>query len=273
MALFTNAVQLVSKVLVAADTEFHAPSLEEFFPPAVLFEGTPFEINRIMLIRFFMTALVVLIFVLGTRNLKLVPTRGQSVIELGLGFVRENIAEEMLGKKDAKRFLPLLTSMFFIILAFNITGIVPGFNIAASSVFGLPLVLALIAYVAFIYAGLKKHPGTFLRNSLFPPGVPVWLYPIVTPIELLSTFIIRPITLSLRLLMNMIVGHLLLVLLFGATHFLFLGADGWLKGLGLGTLAGGLVFTLFEILVAFLQAYVFTVLTAVYIQLALAEDH
>jgi F-type H+-transporting ATPase subunit a len=88
-----------------------------------------------------------------------------------------------------------------------------------------------------------------------------------------STFILRPITLTLRLLMNMIVGHFLLVLFFSATHFFVLYA-GDLKALfGIGTIAFGIVFTFFELLVAVLQAYVFTLLTAVYLQLALAEEH
>ncbi|WP_233569294.1 F0F1 ATP synthase subunit A [Leucobacter sp. OH1287] len=270
-------MQLASNLFVAADDHseggFHAPSLDEFFPEAFLFAGTPFEINRIMMIRILMTILVVLVFWLGTRNLRLIPTRGQSLIEMGLDFVRVNIAEEMLGKVDGKRFLPLLTSMFFMIFAFNITGIIPGLNIAGSSVIGLPLVLAVVAYVAFIYAGVKKAPVGFFRNALFPPGVPVWLYPIVAPIEFLSTFVIRPVTLTLRLLMNMVVGHLLLVLMFAATHFFIVQGAGAIKALGAATLLFGLAFTLFEILVAVLQAYVFTVLSAVYIQLALAEEH
>ena len=100
------------------------------------------------------------------------------------------------------------------------------------------------------------------------------LYIIVTPIELISTFIIRPITLTLRLLMNMVVGHLLLVLFFAATQFFFFTARRLVdRLLGVGTFAFGFAFTLFEILVAVLQAYVFTLLTAVYIQLALAEEH
>ncbi|MBT1034793.1 F0F1 ATP synthase subunit A [Canibacter sp. lx-45] len=252
---------------------FHSPSLEEFFPEVFLFAGTPFAINRIMLIRFIMTIAVVVMFWLGTRNMRLIPSRGQSLVEMGLDFVRVNIAEEMLGKVDGKRFLPILTSIFFIILAFNFTGIIPGFNIAASSVVGLPLVLTAVAYVCFMYAGIKKAPIGFFRNALLPPGLPWPLYFIVTPIELLSTFVIRPATLTLRLLMNMVVGHLLLVLLFAATHFFFLEGAGFMKALGAGTLVFGLVFTLFEILVAVLQAYVFTVLTTVYIQLALAEEH
>jgi F-type H+-transporting ATPase subunit a len=103
--------------------------------------------------------------------------------------------------------------------------------------------------------------------------VPWPVYIIVTPIEFISTFIIRPITLTLRLMMNMIVGHLLLVLFFAATQFFVVQLSGWWIAMGTVTLGFGLAFTLFEVLVAVLQAYVFTLLTAVYIQLAVAEEH
>ena len=239
----------------------------------MLFEGTAFEMNRIMIIRVIVVVALMLFFYLATRRMRLVPTRMQSIAEMGLDLVRVNIAEDLLGKKDGTRFLPLLTTIFFLVLGMNITGVVPLMNIAGTSVIGIPLLLAVIAYVTFIYAGLRKHPGAFLRNALFPPGVPWYLYIIVTPIELVSTFILRPITLTLRLLMNMIVGHLLLVLFFLATSFFFFEVDGAAKAFGLGTLAFGFVFTLFEILVAVLQAYVFTLLTTVYIQLALADEH
>ena len=254
------------------DGGFHAPSILEFFPPALLFEGTPFEINRIMIIRFIAVIAVVLIFWLGTRNMRMVPGRFQSIVEMGLDFVRVSVAEDLLGRKDGKRFLPLLTTIFFMVLFMNLTGIIPFLNIAGTSVIGVPLVLAIIAYVVFIYAGIKKSPANFFKNALFPPGVPVFLYIIVTPIEFVSTFILRPITLTLRLLMNMVVGHLLLVLFFSATSF-FLLMFNWYSLFSVGTIAFGLAFTLFEILVAVLQAYVFTLLTAVYVQLAVAEEH
>ncbi|QIK62690.1 F0F1 ATP synthase subunit A [Leucobacter viscericola] len=274
MALFANATQFVtSSLLASGDGEFHPPSLSEFYPEALWFEGTPFEINRIMLIRIIMTVVLLVLFWLGTRRMRVIPTRGQSLTEMAMDFVRINIAEDLLGKKDGRRFLPLLMTMFFLILAFNITGIIPFMNIAGSSVVGFPIVLAVISYVMFIYAGVKKSPGKFFKNSLFPAGVPWVMYIIVTPIELLSTFIMRPITLALRLLMNMLVGHLLLVLFFAATQFFLFSADGLFKLFGVGTFAFGFAFTLFEILVAALQAYVFTLLTAVYIQLALAEEH
>lgn len=276
IALLHNALSLL--LPFAADDEsgeggFHGPSLDEFFPPALFFGGTVFEINRLMLIRFLVVVVLLVLFYLGSRKLRVVPTRGQSVLELAVGFVQDNIVVQNLGLKDGKRFGPLLVSMFFFILFMNITGIIPGLNLAGTSVFGMPIVLALVAYVAFIYAGLKKHPGTFLRSSLFPANVPLPLYLIVTPIEFLSTFILRPVTLSIRLLMNMVAGHMLLVLCFSATSFFLFTAGGLFGLFSIGTFAFGLAFTIFEILVAVLQAYVFTFLTAVYIQLALAEEH
>lgn len=276
LALLLNALNSVLPFAADGDSGeavFVGPSIGEFFPEVVAFAGTPFELNRIMVIRLIVVATLVLFFYLSTRRMRLVPTRAQSLAEMGLGLVRVNIAEDLLGKKDGARFLPLLTTFFFMILGMNLTGVIPAMNIAGTSLIGIPMLLAIIAYVVFIYAGLKKHPGTFLRNALFPPGVPWPLYIIVTPIELVSTFVLRPITLTLRLLMNMIVGHLLLVLFFLATQFFFFELEGPAQLFGVGTLAFGFVFTLFEILVAVLQAYVFTLLTTVYIQLALADEH
>jgi F-type H+-transporting ATPase subunit a len=253
--------------------EFKGPSILDFFPPAILFEGTPFELNRIMLLRLVIVALIFILFWLGTRKMQLVPGRFQGTIEMGLEFVRKGIVEDLLGQKDGKRFLPLITTIFFLVLFMNLTGIVPGINISANSVIGMPLVLAIAAYIAFIWAGLRKHPWTFIRNALFPPGVPPFLYIIVTPIEFVSMFVLRPVTLTLRLLMNMIVGHLLLVLFFSATAFFMVELGGWWIAASAVTLAFGTAFTFFEILVSVLQAYVFALLTTVYIQLALADEH
>jgi len=252
--------------------EFHGPSINEFFPDPIFFAGTPFEIDRIVIIRFIAVAVLLVFAFAGTRALKLIPNRGQAFIEYGFDVVRRNTFDN-LGEKDGKRFLPLLATIFFGVLFMNLTGLIPFMNIAGTSRIAMPLILAIVAYVAFIYAGLRKHPGTFLRNSLFPPGVPWYLYIIVTPIELVSTFVLRPVTLTLRLLMNMVVGHLLLVLFFSATWFFFFDSHSLLAFFGIGTLAFGIAFSFFEILVALLQAYVFMLLTAVYIQLALADEH
>ncbi len=272
IALLANAVNLLVQTASSDGGSFHGPSIDEFFPP-VIFSIGGFEVNRIMVIRFIAVLAIVLIFWLGTRRMKIVPGRFQSIVEMGLDFVRVNIAEDLLGKKDGRRFLPLLTTIFFMVLFMNLTGIIPFLNIAGTSVIGVPLVLAVVAYITFIYAGIKKSPGNFFKNALFPPGVPKGLYIIVTPIEFISTFVLRPVTLTLRLLMNMVVGHLLLVLFFSATSFFLFTAGSWWSLFGVGTMAFGLAFTLFEILVAVLQAYVFALLTAVYVQLAVAEEH
>jgi len=235
-----------------------------------------------MMIRLLILTVLIVIFWLWTgafkKSLKtgqVVPSRFQLMGEISLNFVRTSIAHEQLGKKDGDRFLPLLTTIFFVVFGMNITGIIPGLNIAGTSVIGLPLVLALAAYVTFIYAGVKKHGLHFFTASLFPAGVPKAFYILVTPIEFLSTFILRPVTLALRLMINMIAGHLLLVLCFSATQFFFFSSqvDGVMRLFGGGTFLFGFAFTLFEILVAFLQAYVFTLLTTVYIQLAMADEH
>jgi len=233
-----------------------------------------------MMLRLIVMALLIVIFWLWSRKFSqavkvgnVVPGRFQLLGELSLNFVRKSIAHEQLGEKDGDRFLPLLTTIFFMVLGMNLTGIIPFANIAGTSVIGVPLVLAAAAYVTFIYAGIKRHGMKFFKNALFPQGVPPAFYVLVTPIELLSTFILRPVTLALRLLMNMVAGHLLLVLCFSATQFFFFEADGLFRLFGAGTLLFGFAFTLFELLVSVLQAYVFTLLTTVYIQLALSDEH
>ncbi len=275
-----NALNLLLAATEESGGGFHAPSIMEFYPEIVAFEGTPFALNRIMLIRLLVVTILIVLFSLWAAKFKksaatgaLVPSRFQLMGEISLDFVRKSIAHEQLGKADGDRFLPLLTTIFFTVFGMNITGIIPGLNIAGTSVIGLPIVLAVAAYVTFIYAGVRKHGGHFFTSALFPAGVPKAFYVLVTPIELLSTFILRPVTLALRLTMNMIAGHLLLVLCFSATQFFLFNSEGFFKLFGAGTFLFGFAFTLFEILVAFLQAYVFTLLTTVYIQLALSDEH
>lgn len=259
-----------------ADGEFHAPSLTEFFPGPLLWGGTPFEIDRLMMVRLIMTAALLIFFVLAMGRAKIVPRGLQNLAEYLLDFVRVQLAEEILGKEQAKRFLPLLLTVFFMVLSQNLSAIIPFLNISANARIGAPIVLAALAYVTFIYAGVKKFGFfRFLKASVVVPNVPPALHVLLIPIEFLSTFILRPFTLTVRLMANMLAGHVMLVLFFSATQFFFFGAaDGWMRPLGAGSLAIGLAFTLFEMLVIFLQAYVFVLLTAVYIDLALhAEEH
>src|SRR5690606_25989422 len=249
------------------------PSMADFFPPTLFELFGVIPVNRIHLIQLLSVIAVVLFMWLGTRRMKVVPGRFQSLAEMGIGFVRTGISHDLLGRKDGDRFAPLLVTIFFMILFMNITGIIPFLNMPGTAIIAVPLTLAVISYVTFIYAGMTTRPLGLWKHSLFPAGVPWPVYIIVTPLEFISTFIIRPVTLTLRLMMNLVVGHMILVLCFAATHFFFFTAGGGWAALGVGTLAFGGAFTLFEILVVVLQSYVFTVLTAIYIQLAVAEEH
>jgi len=262
--------------LAAEESEsgFHAPSLADFFPPAVAFEGTPFELNRIMIVRLIAAAVAILVIVLAARRAKLVPGRFQVVIEMVLDFCRRQIAIETLGEKLGNKYAPIITTIFFTIFFFNITGVVPFLNIAGTSVIGLPLIFALWVFFLYIGAAVKKlGVGGFLKGALFPAGVPKGLYVLLTPVEFLQVFLLRPATLTIRLFANMMAGHLLLALCFAATSFFFFEAANGMKVLGVVTLAGGFAFFLLEIFVAALQAYVFAILTAVYLQMVLEPEH
>lgn len=252
---------------------FHVPSISEFFPDAFWLQGTPFEINRVALVRFVVAALLMLWLWLATRHAKIIPSRAQSLIEVGLDFVRVQIAESVLGKEEARKWLPMLTTIFFMVLAMNIASVVPFLNIAGTAVSGMPVVLALWVYVMYLATGLRRHGLGYLKQSLFPPGVPAVMYVLITPIEFLQVFVLRPLTLALRLLANMMAGHLMLVLCFAATQFLLIDGGGMIKLASSLTFVGGLLFTLFEAFVAFLQAFIFALLAAVYIQMAVEEEH
>ena len=230
-----------------------------------------------MLIRILVLVVILLVFWLGTRKMKVVPGRFQAGLEFTTDFVRNNIVYGTLGEKDGRRFLPVLMAIFFTTLGMNLVGLVPGLQLAGTSVIGLPLIMAVVIYGLFIYAGIKKHKvGGFFKNSLIIPGVPIALVPALALLEFLSTFILRPITLTLRLLMNLVAGHMLLVLCFSATQFFFftvLANGNFLGLLGVGSFAFGIAFTLLDLFVAALQAYVITILGAIYIQMALVEEH
>jgi F-type H+-transporting ATPase subunit a len=224
-----------------------------------------------------MTGVLCLVFGLGFRRPQVVPRGLQNVLETGTEFVRTQIGDEVMGKEASKRFSPYLITLFFFIFAMNLTAILPGIMLPVNGLAALPLVLALITWGLYNYQGAKSQGlGPYIKGSLFPPGIPTPIYILVTPIELVSTFILRPVTLFIRLLANMIAGHLILGLFFSASTYLFLGfQDGrwWTAFFGLGSFAGAVAFTFFEALVLTLQAYIFTLLTAVYLAGSLEPDH
>lgn len=245
----------------------------EFFPDAILFDGTWFEFNRVQLVRLIVLAVVLIAMCVIASRAKLVPGRLQSVVELIIDFVNNNIIANTLGLKDGKRFAPMLITMFFFILSMNLAGVIPGLNLAGTSVIGLPLLLALWTFVTYVGAGIKKHGFLgYIKSETMPPGIPWPIYILLIPIELLQVVVIRWASLTIRLLANMVAGHIMLVVFIGLTQGLLLSGS-WL--VAISPFAGALAIGIygFEIFVAALQAFIFTILAAVYIQMATSDEH
>lgn len=269
----------LSVTTLAMKGSFHAPELgPEIFPGHTYdqfigedFANGWFALDRIMLVRLLVAAILVVLFVIAFRKPKLVPKGLQNFAEMGVDFVRVNIAEDTLGKKDGNRFLPVIATIFFTVLFMNAATIIPFLNISPNARIGMPAVLAVVAYIAMIYAGVQRYGVAFFKHSTVIPGLPFFLHFLVVPIEIFSTFILRPVTLAIRLMANFLAGHIILVLLYSATNFFFWQLNGWTAFSGL-TIIAAILFTLYELIVIFLQAYIFALLTAVYIELSLHAD-
>ncbi|MQA34864.1 F0F1 ATP synthase subunit A [Modestobacter roseus] len=254
---------------------FVPPGLGEFFPEA-LFQfsilGVDFEITRITLLLWIATAAMIAFLVATVRNPQIVPGKLQWVGESGYSFIRDGIARDVVGPKGLP-FAPFLASLFFFILANNLMAIIPLAQISPMSKFAFPLVLALICWVVYIWVGIKNQGLVpYFRDIAFLPGVPKPMYILITPLELLQNFIVRPFTLAVRLFANMFAGHMLLVTFaLGATYLFTVGNFSAVFGPISALMA--IVMTFFELLVIFLQAYVFTMLMGTYLNGSVEAAH
>ncbi len=250
---------------------FEAPGPEDFWQPLVG-EGA-FAITRPAVVFVLSVVLLSAILLIGTRRLSLVPSRGQFALEGVYGLVRNGIARDIIGSHDFLKFLPLLFSMFVLILVNNLFGVTPFIQYPTMSRIGFPIALTLVVFGVYHAVGLRRKGGIGYFKSMVPPGLPWVIVPFIFLLELVTYFVTRPLTLALRLFANMFAGHLLLlVFVLGAEHLL-LGGGPLLKVAGVGSFLLALVFTAFEILVQFLQAYIFTLLAALYIAGSLADEH
>jgi F-type H+-transporting ATPase subunit a len=239
-----------------------------FFWDPIAFEGTPFEINRVVVLMFLASVLCMGFFLLGSRR-RLVPTGVHNLAETAYLFVRNNIAIDVIGP-DGVRYAPYLAALFFFIFFGNLLEIVPGINFPVTSRMAIPAALAVITWFIFNIVGIvKQGPIRYFKDTLFPPGVPWPIYIFLTPIELFSVFFIRPLTLAIRLLANMMAGHVLLTIFFLFTNAFLVEDLGLAAPLGLVTLVVACALILFELLVITIQAYIFTTLTAFYISEAI----
>ena len=188
-----------------------------FFWDPFLFEGTPFEMNRVSFLMLVGAFMCLTFFFLASRKQELVPGRLQSMGESAYLFVKDNIAVDVIGPEGVK-YAPYLCSLFFFIFFMNLMEIIPGINFPVTSRMAIPFMLAILTYIIFNVIGFAKQGMHYLTGTLFPPGVPKPIYILLTPIEFFSVFIIRPLTLAIRLLANMMAGHVLLTIFFLFTH-------------------------------------------------------
>jgi F-type H+-transporting ATPase subunit a len=263
-------VSALSAVLAEGDA-YQAPGTADFWQP-LIGSGT-WSISRSAIVLALSAVLIGWFLLAATRRLALVPTgKRQFLTETTYGFVRNTIARDVIGSHDFLKFVPMLFTMFVLILVNNLFGIIPPVQFPTFSRVGFPIALTLITYVVYHAVGIRKMGWGGYLTHFVPPGTPKLVIPILWPLELLTYFFTRPLSLSLRLFGNMFAGHLLLVLFITGGEYL-LHQGGGLAAAGIFSWLMGVLMTLFEILVEFLQAYIFVLLSALYIAGSLADEH
>jgi F-type H+-transporting ATPase subunit a len=249
---------------------YPAPGIGDFyFKP--LFTIGSFQFTKPILLVLLSAAIVLVVFWLAFRKPKLVPRGVQNVGELGILTVRDQILRPQLGSKG-DRYLPFLVTLFFFIWLMNLWELIPVAQFPATSKFAFPVGLTLVVWITYMFIGMKNQgPIGYFKNMAVPPGAPWWILPLLSPIELLSNIFVRPFTLSIRLMANMLSGHLLLLVFSVASWYLFSATIGLLFA-AVSFIVFLLVFVL-EVLITLLQAFIFTTLTAFYISDALEPAH
>jgi F-type H+-transporting ATPase subunit a len=230
--------------------------------------------NKIALIAVAAALIGTFIFLLaGNKDPMKAPKGVRNLAETIVEFIENGIVMQTMGR-DGLGWTPFLMSIFMFIYLCNVPGIIPFLQMPATARIAIPMFLSLLVWVVFIGTGFKHQGLGYLKNSLFPPGVPKALYILVTPIEFISTFLVRPFSLTVRLFANMLAGHILLVTFALLSEALFQAkGNPGLIPVGVLPLFMLIFLTGFEVLVAFLQAYIFTILTAVYIGGAAHPEH
>ena len=213
-------------------------------------------------------------FYLASRKRALVPGKLQLMGEMSYGMVRNGLARDNIGSHDFMRFVPFLVSMFFFIIVNNYFGLVPFIQFPTASRSGVAYTLAIIAWLVYNSVGIQKH-GFFgyLKHQTVPAGVSGPVLILLVPLEFFSNIVVRPVTLALRLFANMFAGHILLLLFALGGEYLIAEMGGVYIGAGAVAFVMFLLICVLECLVMFLQAYVFVLLTAMYIAGAIADEH
>lgn len=258
-----------SQLLTGATTGWRAPSTEDF-----QFEGwfgtTWFTKPLLLALVAFVGILA--FWLIAAHRLRVVPTRGQFFAEYVYDFVRD-IGRDMIGP-GYRRFVPCLLTVFCFVLVSNWFGETFLFMFPTFSRVGYAYAAAILTFAAYVVSGFKQHGLGYLRVAMLPSGVPAWLVPVIIPIEFISTFLTRPLTLSVRLFANMFAGHMSIMVFVGGGAALLTWAHSVFYNVtGVVTLLFGVLMLCLELFIGFLQAYIFAMLTAQYIGSSVGEAH
>lgn len=262
--------------IAAPNPGFEAPGPRDFELRDVFF-GHQLLLTKAALL-LVLAAVIVFVFLYSTSRKKaLVPSKAQYLGEQAYDFVRTGIARDSIGEHDFAKFVPLLVTMFFFILVNNSFGLIPMLQFSPFSIAGFAYGLAGMVWIIYNGIGIQRHGLLrYLKLQCVPSGVPKAILPLLIPLEFMSNLLVRPVTLSLRLFANMFAGHLLLLLFATGGEYLLIHATGpliLLKTAGVLSFVMGIAVGFLEVIVAILQAYVFTLLTAQYISGSLVAEH
>lgn len=232
------------------------------------------QVNRTIILMFLAAIIVIALVYLALRKPRLTPSKFQLAIESIVGYVRDEVAIGIIGPEGVKYF-PYLLSIFFFILVGNLFEVTPFVNFPITSRMAIPAFLAIVTWFIFVMVGFAKNGLGYFTDIVWPKTVPIAMRWLVGIIEFFSIFFIRPFSLAVRLFANMVAGHVMLSLLVvtGYVFVINIGEIGVKGATGILWFALGLGIFVFEIMVSVLQAYIFTLLSAVYIQTSVHPEH
>jgi F-type H+-transporting ATPase subunit a len=270
-AAYDPGTAILHHVLDANELEIFVPTIKIPLPQIELF-GMDFSITKHVVMMWIAAVLLIVLTRIAVRQCKDPVPRGlRNVFEVLVLFIRDEVARKSIGP-GADRYVNYLLTTFFFILTCNLFGLIPGAATATGNI-SVTAALALIAFVVIQLGGIGEYGVIRHFKNLVPPGLPMWLVPIMFLLELLSMFI-KPFALCIRLFANMMAGH---VVILAFISLIFILAAMFSPVIGLAASPLAVFFALFvyllELLVAFLQAYIFTMLTANFIGMAVHPAH
>ena len=232
--------------------------------PKIHLLGIDFSITKHLIMMWLASGLLVLIFTLIFRRPRLIPSGISNLFEAIVVFLRDEVVLPSMGEAG-KRYLPFLLTVFFFILFCNLLGLVPYAATATGNV-TVTAALALIALAMIQWGGIKEHGLLHHMRNLIPPGIPAWLLPIMIPVEIMGQFT-KPFALCIRLFANMTAGHIVILSFLG---LIFVFESVLISPV---SVAFALFISLLELFIAFLQAYIFTMLTALFMGMTIHPEH